>query len=102
VKKPEYEPDAAGPLYWIVESDSDPEAHYLVYLGANDGKGYCNCTWHRAEVQAAYDQRRIPRPRKSGTMPYTCKHVEAAQERFDYWIKYELVKQNPNHNQDSS
>ncbi len=100
MKKPEHEPDAAGPLYWIVESQSDPDAQYLVYLGANDLRGGCFCTWFRAEVQPAYDQKRIPRARRTGTMPLTCWHVEQAQERFDYWVKYQFAKQNPNHDQD--
>jgi hypothetical protein len=53
-------------------------------------------------VQPAYDQKRLPRPRKEGENPYTCHHVEEAQKRFDYYIKWLLVSENPNHEQEEN
>lgn len=100
MKKPAHYPEPESPLYWLIESRSEPGTSHLVYLGANDGRGRCFCTWFRAEVQPAYDQKRQPRPRKEGDNPYTCHHVEEAEKRFKYWIRWYLISINPNHEQE--
>lgn len=92
VKKPEHEPDPAGPLYWMIESQSDPDGFHLVYLGGNQGVGVCFCTWARTEVTPAV--RRGEKPKK------LCHHLTEAHRRYHKWKIWQDVQSNPNHSQD--
>jgi len=91
--QPEHLP-VDGPLYWLIESRTDPEANYLCYLGANSGYGTCACTWGRAEIDIAFREGRKPKK--------MCWHLDQAHRRFHKWAIYEFEKRNPNREHDKN
>lgn len=90
-------------LRWIIPSDSDPHASYVVELGSPPGYSVCQCMHFECRLRPLLEQRVTPEEAVArGLVKYKkgariedalkCRHILDAEKRFSQAMLGALVK----------
>ena len=81
--------ELAGELSYEVQSETNGNKWYTVFLAENDGGGVCNCTDFSTRRQPALDKGEMVLTNRTA-----CKHIKAAAWHFTRTVLIDITKRN--------